>query len=46
MTKPVTSLAAMQLYEEGAFELKDPVSRFIRRSATCACGAAGPRSSR
>jgi CubicO group peptidase (beta-lactamase class C family) len=29
MTKPVTSVAAMLLYEEGAFELKDPVSRFI-----------------
>src|SRR5687768_15793758 len=29
MTKPITSVAAMQLYEEGAFELKDPVSRFI-----------------
>ena len=29
MTKPVTSVAAMMLYEEGAFELKDPVSKFI-----------------
>jgi len=29
MTKPVTSVAAMILYEEGAFELTDPVSRFI-----------------
>ena len=29
MTKPITSVAAMMLYEEGAFELKDPVSRFI-----------------
>jgi CubicO group peptidase (beta-lactamase class C family) len=29
MTKPVTSVAAMMLYEEGAFELQDPVSRFI-----------------
>jgi CubicO group peptidase (beta-lactamase class C family) len=29
MTKPVTSVAAMLLYEEGAFELKDPVSKFI-----------------
>ena len=27
MTKPITSVAAMMLYEEGAFELKDPVSR-------------------
>ena len=29
MTKPVTSVAAMMLYEEGALELTDPVSRFI-----------------
>ncbi len=29
MTKPITSVAAMMLYEEGAFELKDPVRRFI-----------------
>src|SRR5262245_19674849 len=29
MTKPITSVAALMLYEEGAFELKDPVSRFI-----------------
>jgi CubicO group peptidase (beta-lactamase class C family) len=29
MTKPITSVAAMMLYEEGRFELKDPVSRYI-----------------
>jgi CubicO group peptidase (beta-lactamase class C family) len=29
MTKPVTSVAAMMLLEEGAFQLKDPVARFI-----------------
>jgi CubicO group peptidase (beta-lactamase class C family) len=29
MTKPITSVAAMILYEEGAFELTDPVSNFI-----------------
>jgi CubicO group peptidase (beta-lactamase class C family) len=29
MTKPITSVAAMILYEEGAFELADPVSAFI-----------------
>jgi CubicO group peptidase (beta-lactamase class C family) len=29
MTKPVTSVAAMMLYEEGAFELTDPVSSLI-----------------
>ena len=29
MTKPITAEAAMMLYEEGAFDLRDPVSRFI-----------------
>ena len=29
MSKPVTSVAAMMLYEQGAFELTDPVSKFI-----------------
>jgi CubicO group peptidase (beta-lactamase class C family) len=29
MTKPVTSVAAMMLYEQGGLELTDPVSRFI-----------------
>src|SRR3954471_22482199 len=29
MTKPVTTVAAMMLWEEGAFELTDPVARFI-----------------
>ena len=29
MSKPITSVAAMMLYEEGAFELKDPISRWI-----------------
>ncbi|MCW2636647.1 MAG: beta-lactamase [Blastococcus sp.] len=29
MTKPVTSVAAMSLYEEGAFELGDPISKWL-----------------
>ena len=29
MTKPVTSVAALMLYERGALELTDPVSRYI-----------------
>ncbi|WP_420452761.1 serine hydrolase domain-containing protein [Ilumatobacter sp.] len=29
MTKPITSVAAMMLHEQGAFQLKDPVSEFI-----------------
>lgn len=29
MTKPIVSLALMQLYEEGRFQLDDPASRYI-----------------
>ena len=29
MTKPITSTAIMMLYEEGKFQLNDPVSKFI-----------------
>ena len=29
MTKPITSVAVMMLYEEGYFQLSDPISRFI-----------------
>jgi len=29
MTKPVTSVAAMMLYEQGRFQLDDPVSRYL-----------------
>ena len=29
MTKPITSIALMQLYERGYFQLNDPVSRFV-----------------
>jgi CubicO group peptidase (beta-lactamase class C family) len=29
MTKPLTSVALMTLYEEGRFQLDDPVSRFV-----------------
>ena len=29
MTKPLTSVAAMMLYEEGRFQLDDPISRFL-----------------
>ena len=29
MTKPITSVAVMMLYEQGDFQLKDPASRFI-----------------
>jgi CubicO group peptidase (beta-lactamase class C family) len=29
MTKPITALAALLLYEEGAFDLNTPISRFL-----------------
>jgi CubicO group peptidase (beta-lactamase class C family) len=29
MTRPITSLAAMILWEEGKFELDDPISRYL-----------------
>jgi CubicO group peptidase (beta-lactamase class C family) len=29
MTKPITSIALMTLYEQGYFQLNDPVSRFV-----------------
>jgi CubicO group peptidase (beta-lactamase class C family) len=42
MTKPVTSVAAMMLHEEGAFELTDPVSAFIPSFADVRVYAGGP----
>ena len=29
MTKPITSVAMMMLYEEGLFQLNDPVAKYI-----------------
>ena len=43
MTKPITSVAAMMLWEEGAFELKDPVARFIPSFADARVWSGGPR---
>jgi CubicO group peptidase (beta-lactamase class C family) len=33
MSKPITAVALMMLYEEGAFQLKDPVSKFLPQFA-------------
>ncbi len=33
MTKPLTSVAIMQLYEDGHFQLDDPISRFLPKFA-------------
>jgi len=42
MSKPITSVAAMMLYEEGAFELKDPISQFIPSFADQRVYVSGP----
>ena len=41
MTKPVTSVAAMMLYEEGAFELNDPISKWLPEFAQTRVYVAG-----
>jgi CubicO group peptidase (beta-lactamase class C family) len=42
MTKPITSVAAMMLWEEGAFELSDPVSRWLPEFAAPRVYTGGP----
>lgn len=41
MTKPITAVAALMLWEEGRFELKDPVSRFLPEFASMQVWRAG-----
>jgi hypothetical protein len=44
MTKPLTSVAAMMLYEEGRFQLDDPITRFLpcfANQRVCTGGARG-----
>jgi CubicO group peptidase (beta-lactamase class C family) len=41
MTKPVTSVAAMMLYEEGAFELTDPITKWLPEFAETRVYVAG-----
>jgi CubicO group peptidase (beta-lactamase class C family) len=41
MTKPVTSVAAMVLYEEGALELTDPITRWLPEFAETRVYVAG-----
>ncbi len=43
MTKPLTSTAIMMLYEEGRFQLDDPISRFIPGFANPRVYAGGSR---
>ena len=42
MTKPVTSVVAMQLFEEGAFALNDEVSRYLPAFADLRVYRSGP----
>lgn len=44
MTKPITSVAAMMLWEQGAFELTDPIAAFIPDFAEPRVYAGGPGS--
>ena len=41
MTKPITSVAAMLLLEEGTFELKDPIARWLPPANTRESANAG-----
>ena len=43
MTKPLTSVAIMMLYEEGRFQLDDPISRFLPYFANQRVFAGGNR---
>jgi CubicO group peptidase (beta-lactamase class C family) len=42
MTKPITSVAAMMLWEQGAFELSDPISRWLPEFAEPRVYVGGP----
>ena len=41
MSKPITSVAAMMLYEQGAFELTDPIERYLPEFAGMRVWAGG-----
>lgn len=43
MTKPLTSVAVMQLYEEGRFQLDDPVARFLPEFSAMRVATGGNR---
>ncbi len=44
MTKPITSVALMMLWEEGHFQLRDPVSKFIPEFADVKVSSTGDAS--
>ena len=37
MSKPITSVALMMLYEQGHFQLADPVYKYIPQCGICRC---------
>ena len=43
MTKPITTVAAMILYEEGAFHLRDPVAKYLPELANMKLSIDGER---
>jgi CubicO group peptidase (beta-lactamase class C family) len=42
MTKPITSVAAMMLYEQGLFELNDPISKWLPEFSDMRVYTGGP----
>jgi len=44
MTKPITSVALMMLWEEGHFQLRDPVSRFLPEFSEAKVSSSGDAS--
>jgi len=46
MTKPITSVAAMMLHEEGKFQIYDPVSRYLPELAKLKVGIDGAETAR
>jgi CubicO group peptidase (beta-lactamase class C family) len=42
MTKPITSVAAMMLYEEGRFDLRDPIAKWLPAWSEPTVYAGGP----
>ena len=46
MTKPIASVALMMLYEEGRFQLRDPISRWLPEFADMQVAVASPEQER
>ena len=44
MTKPIASIALMTLWEEGKFQLNDPITKFLPEFETVMVGTVGDAS--